>query len=155
MGPLITRREAERVDRWVKEAIKEGATLCCGGKLDGAYYTPTVLTDVPEGSRLEREEVFGPVVCLYPVRDAEEAVQRANRTDFGLQAGVFTRDLDKAFNLVQRLDVGGVMVNDSSDYRIDAMPFGGVKQSGLGREGVRFAIGEMTETKVVCFRLGS
>nr|WP_245920867.1 aldehyde dehydrogenase family protein [Melghirimyces profundicolus] len=155
MGPLIHRREAERVDRWVREALDQGATLCCGGERDGAYYSPTVLTDLPEGSCLEREEVFGPVVGLYPVRSAEEAVKRANRSDFGLQAGVFTKNLDQAFGLIRRLEVGGVMVNDSSDYRIDAMPFGGVKQSGLGREGVRFAIGEMTETKVVCFRLGS
>nr|WP_246064900.1 aldehyde dehydrogenase family protein [Melghirimyces algeriensis] len=155
MGPLITCREAERVDRWVKEAMKEGAVLYCGGERDGAFYTPTVLSDVPQGSRIEWDEVFGPVVSLHPVRDAEEAVKRANQTHFGLQAGVFTKDLDKAFDLIHRLQVGGVMVNDSSDYRIDAMPFGGVKQSGLGREGVRHAVGEMTETKVVCFRLKS
>jgi glyceraldehyde-3-phosphate dehydrogenase (NADP+) len=104
--------------------------------------------------KVAREEVFGPVVTLYRVSDLDEAVTRANQVDYGLQAGVFTRDMERAFEAIRRLESGGVMINDSSDYRIDAMPFGGIKGSGLGREGVRFAIQEMTEMKVVCFRLG-
>ncbi|OYD08823.1 aldehyde dehydrogenase family protein [Paludifilum halophilum] len=153
MGPLITEGEAIRVESWVQEALDRGARLLCGGKRDGAFYAPTVLIDVPPDCRIAREEVFGPVVSLYRVENMDDAVREANRYDYGLQAGVFTRDLEKAFEVIRRLEAGGVMVNDSSDFRIDAMPFGGVKSSGLGREGVRFAIREMTETKVVCFRL--
>ncbi|MBO8162154.1 MAG: aldehyde dehydrogenase family protein [Brevibacillus sp.] len=152
MGPLITEKEAIRVEQWVNEAVGKGAKLLCGGKRNGAFYEPTVLIDVPASARIYREEIFGPVVCLYPVTDLEEAIQKSNDVQYGLQAGIFTNDLPKAFAAVLKLDVGGVMVNDSSDYRIDGMPFGGVKQSGLGREGIRFAIQEMTEPKVVCFR---
>ncbi|GGE13686.1 putative aldehyde-dehydrogenase-like protein y4uC [Marinithermofilum abyssi] len=154
MGPLITEKEARRVERWVQEAVDAGARLLCGGRRNGAYYHPTVLTNVPAYCKVAREEVFGPVVSLFPVSGLEEAIQRANEVDYGLQAGIFTRDVHQAFEAVQRLEAGGVMVNDSSDYRVDAMPFGGIKGSGLGREGVPFAVQEMTETKVVCFRLG-
>lgn len=153
MGPLINEQEAVRVESWVQEAMEKGATLLCGGERSGAYYLPTVLTAVPKQCRLAREEIFGPVVLLYPVPDLETAIQDANEVDYGLQAGVFTQDLQKAFEAIRHLDVGGIMVNDSSDYRIDAMPFGGVKGSGLGREGIKFALQEMTEPKVVCFAL--
>lgn len=153
MGPLINEQEAARVESWVQEAVEKGATLLCGGERRGAYYLPTVLTTVPKQCRLAKEEIFGPVVLLYPVPDLETAIQDANEVDYGLQAGVFTQDLQKAFEAIRHLDVGGIMVNDSSDYRIDAMPFGGVKGSGLGREGIKFALQEMTEPKVVCFAL--
>jgi glyceraldehyde-3-phosphate dehydrogenase (NADP+) len=153
MGPMITDKEAIRVENWVNEALDKGATLLCGGKREGAFYMPTVLTDLPDNCTLAKEEVFGPVVTLYPVRDLNEAIQESNRVHYGLQAGIFTRDLEKAFEAIQRMEVGGIMVNDSSDYRIDAMPFGGVKGSGLGREGIKFALQEMTEPKVVCFKL--
>ncbi|MFC4076820.1 aldehyde dehydrogenase family protein [Salinithrix halophila] len=153
MGPLITEGEALRVERWVDEALHKGARLLAGGKRDGAFYAPTVLMDVPDHCQLAREEIFGPVVSLYRVKDLDEGIREANRSPYGLQAGIFTRDLEKSFRMIREARVGGVMVNDSSDYRIDAMPFGGTKMSGLGREGVRFAIEEMTETKVVCFRL--
>ncbi|MGG4496546.1 aldehyde dehydrogenase family protein [Brevibacillus reuszeri] len=153
MGPLINEQEAIRVESWVQEAVEKGAALLCGGERNGAYYSPTVLTAVPKQCRLAREEIFGPVVTLYPVPDLETAIQEANEADYGLQAGVFTQDLQKAFEAIRHLDVGGIMVNDSSDYRIDAMPFGGVKGSGLGREGIKFALQEMTEPKVVCFAL--
>ncbi|WP_312113367.1 aldehyde dehydrogenase family protein [Brevibacillus reuszeri] len=153
MGPLINEQEAIRVESWVQEAVEKGAALLCGGERNGAYYSPTVLTAVPKQCRLAREEIFGPVVTLYPVPDLETAIQEANEADYGLQAGVFTQDLQKAFEAIRHLDVGGIMVNDSSDYRIDAMPFGGVKGSGLGREGIKFTLQEMTEPKVVCFAL--
>lgn len=153
MGPMITEKEAIRVERWVNEAIDKGATLLCGGKRKGAFYMPTVLTNLPPDCTLASEEVFGPVVTLYPVSNLESAIEESNSVNFGLQAGIFTRDLDKAFEAIQKLEVGGVMVNDSSDFRIDAMPFGGVKNSGLGREGIKFAIEEMTDPKVVCFKL--
>ncbi|RNB84746.1 aldehyde dehydrogenase family protein [Brevibacillus fluminis] len=153
MGPMISERAAIRVEKWVNEAIEKGATLLCGGRRDGAYYMPTVLTNLPSDCTLAEEEVFGPVVTLHPVSDLDAAIQQSNHVNFGLHAGIFTRDLDKAFKAIRHLDVGGVMVNDSTDYRIDGMPFGGVKGSGLGREGVKFAIHEMTEPKVVCFKL--
>ena len=153
MGPLITEHEAKRVESWVRDAVEKGATLLTGGKRTGAFYTPTVLTDVPDDCKLATEEVFGPVVSLYPVSDLDEAITMANAVPYGLQAGIFTKTIHYAFEAIQRLDVGGVMINDSSDYRIDAMPFGGVKGSGLGREGVSCTIQEMTEPKVVNFNL--
>ncbi|WP_460412941.1 aldehyde dehydrogenase family protein [Thermus oshimai] len=153
MGPLISEKEASRVGAWVSEALGQGAKLLTGGRREGAFYWPTVLEEVPPDARVACEEVFGPVVSLFGVKDLDEALRLANGVNYGLQAGIFTRDLELALKAVRDLEVGGVMVNDSSDYRLDAMPFGGVKGSGIGREGVRFAIEEMTETKVVCFRL--
>jgi len=153
MGPMISETEAKRVENWVNEAIDKGAKLLCGGKREGAFYHPTVLENVPLNCKLATEEIFGPVVTIYDVPDIETAILKSNSVNFGLQAGIFTRDLNKALKAVRRLEVGGVMVNDSSDYRIDAMPFGGVKGSGLGREGIKFAIHEMTEPKVVCFKV--
>jgi glyceraldehyde-3-phosphate dehydrogenase (NADP+) len=155
MGPMISEKEAKRVESWVNEAVEKGAKLLCGGKREGSFYQPTVLVNVPENCKLATEEVFGPVVTIYNVPDLDTAISQSNRVDFGLQAGIFTRDLDKAFRAIRKLDVGGVMVNDSSDYRIDAMPFGGVKGSGLGREGIKFALQEMTEPKVVCFKVNN
>ncbi|QHS23168.1 aldehyde dehydrogenase family protein [Virgibacillus sp. MSP4-1] len=153
MGPLITESEAIRVENWVNDAVDHGAALLCGGKRHGAYYDPTVLEQLPDNCILASEEVFGPVVILYSVADLDEAITKSNNVDFGLQAGIFTKNLERAFEAIHKLKVGGVMVNDSSDYRIDAMPFGGVKNSGLGREGIQFAIHEMTDPKVVCFNL--
>jgi glyceraldehyde-3-phosphate dehydrogenase (NADP+) len=153
MGPMITESEAARVEKWVNEAVQLGARLLTGGTRQGTVFQPTVLADVPEQATIAREEVFGPAVCLFKVKSLDEAVARANSVRFGLHAGVFTRDINTAFNLIKGLEVGGVMVNDSSDYRIDMMPFGGVKHSGLGREGIKFALLEMTEPKVVCFNL--
>ncbi len=153
MGPMITEREAERIESWVNEAVAQGARLLCGGTRQGAVYAPTVLADVPSGAKVDRQEVFAPVVSLYRVADLGEAIRRSNDVPFGLHAGIFTRSIDSAFRAIRELEVGGVMVNDSSDYRLDQMPFGGVKQSGLGREGIKFALMEMTEPKVVCFNL--
>jgi glyceraldehyde-3-phosphate dehydrogenase (NADP+) len=153
MGPLITEKEAKRVEEWVNEAVAKGAVLLCGGERDQAFYMPTVLTNLPLNCALAKEEVFGPVVTLFSVSDMQAAIRESNSVNYGLQAGIFTRDLDKAFQMIRSLEVGGVMINDSSDYRIDAMPFGGVKGSGLGREGVKFSIHEMTEPRVVCFKL--
>lgn len=153
MGPLITEEEAQRVEEWVEEAVAAGARVECGHRREGATYWPTVLTGVPEGAKVDCEEVFGPVVSLYPIRDLEEGIRRSNAVDFGLHAAVFTSSLASAFRAVEGLEAGGVMVNDSTDYRMDAMPFGGIKNSGLGREGIRFALQEMTEPKTVCFNL--
>jgi len=153
MGPLITEEEARRVESWVEDAVSAGAKVECGHTREGAVYWPTVLTGVPEGVRVDCEEIFGPVVNLYPVADLEEGIVRANAVDFGLQAAVFTSSLASAFRAIEALEAGTVLVNDSTDYRMDAMPFGGIKRSGLGREGIRFALQEMTEPKAVCFNL--
>ena len=153
MGPLITEKEAIRVEEWVAEALEGEATLLAGGKRNRAFYSPTVLTDVPADAKIAKEEIFGPVVILFPVETLDEAIEKANHVNYGLQAGIFTKDIDLAFTAIKRLEVGGIMINDSSDYRIDAMPFGGVKGSGLGREGVRSTMQEMTEPKVVNFNL--
>lgn len=153
MGPLISEKEAIRIEKWVNEAVEKGAALLSGGNRNGAFYDPTILENVPENCTIAFEEVFGPVVMLYSVSNLEEGVELANHASYGLQAGIFTRNLEHAFTAIHKLNVGGIMVNDSSDYRIDAMPFGGVKHSGLGREGIRYAIEEMTDPKVVCFNL--
>jgi len=153
MGPMISESAAQRVESWVHEAISLGARLLAGGRRTGAFYEPTVLEGVPRGCTLDREEVYGPVVSLYRVEGLDEAIALANDTPYGLQAGIFTHDIDLALRCARELDMGGVMINDSSDFRVDAMPFGGVKGSGLGREGVRYAAEEMTEIRVVCVRL--
>lgn len=153
MGPLINEAAAESVERMVTEAVEAGATLLTGGGRNGTLFEPTVLEDVPAETDLACDEVYGPVTVLYQFRTLDEAIARANDVDYGLQSGIFTRDVGQAFKAARELDCGGVMINDSTDYRLDAMPFGGVKGSGLGREGIRFALQEMTEPKVVCFNL--
>ena len=149
IGPLVDEAAAERVEAWVVEAVEAGATVKTGGKRDGTFHWPTVLTDVPAGSRVLVEEVFGPVVSIQPYSSVDAAVAEVNGSDFGLQAGVFTRDIDSALDVAQRLRVGAVMINDTGDFRIDAMPFGGSKRSGVGREGVPFAVEAMTEPKII------
>ena len=150
---MIDERQAMRVEEWIREAVAHGARVLVGGRRDGALVTPTVLEDVPAGVRLDREEVYGPVVSLYRVASLDEAIAKANAVDYGLHAAIFTERLRDAFTAVARLQVGAVIVNDSTDYRLDVMPFGGTKASGLGREGIRFATEEMTETRVVCLNL--
>jgi glyceraldehyde-3-phosphate dehydrogenase (NADP+) len=151
--PMISEREAVRVEAWIREAVDRGARILAGGRREGALVWPTVLENVPDGVRLDCHEVYGPVVSLYQVSSLDEAIVRANRVDYGLHAAVFTESLRDAFTAARRLEVGGVIVNDSTDYRLDAMPFGGTKMSGIGREGIRFALHEMTEVRVVCFNL--
>lgn len=149
IGPLIAEREAQRVEQWVNEAVDAGARAVTGAKRDGAFYWPTVLVDVPQTARLYREEIFGPVVLIEPYAELEAALDTIDDTDYGLQAGVFTASLQKAMRAVDRLHMGSVLVNDTSDFRIDAMPFGGSKRSGVGREGVAEAVREMSEPKNV------
>jgi acyl-CoA reductase-like NAD-dependent aldehyde dehydrogenase len=153
MGPMINERAAQKVEVLVSDAVNNGARILCGGERKGNYYLPTVLTDINEKCAIAHEEIFGPVTLLYSFSQVEEVIEMANSVDYGLQAAVFTRNLDTAFTIADALECGGVMVNDSTDYRIDAMPFGGVKGSGLGREGVAHAIHEMSETKTYCFNL--
>lgn len=153
MGPLINEAAARRVEQMVDDAIANGATLLTGGKREGNFYDPTVLENVSAESDLSCEEIYGPVTVLYRFSELKDALAQANAVNYGLQAGIFTRDLGTAFQAAAQLDCGGVMINDSTDYRIDAMPFGGTKGSGLGREGIQFALQEMTEPKLVCFNL--
>jgi len=154
MGPMITATEALRVDNWIKDAIQSGATLLCGGQRKDAFISPTVLENVPKNCRIYCEEVFGPVVNLFRIDDFDEAIKEANSLEYGLHAAVFTKDINLAFKAAYEIECGGVMINDSTDYRLDSMPFGGVKNSGLGREGIKFALQEMTEPKVICFYHG-
>lgn len=153
MGPLINETAAKNVESMVNEAVAAGATVLTGGTREGTFYDPTLLENVPDSVPLACEEIYGPVTVLYRFSELEEAIERANEVNYGLQAGIFTRDVQTAFRAAARLECGGVMINDSTDYRIDAMPFGGVKGSGLGREGIKFALQEMTEPKLVCFNL--
>jgi glyceraldehyde-3-phosphate dehydrogenase (NADP+) len=150
---LIDERQAARVHAWIREAVDGGARVLVGGRREKAAVWPTVLEQLPRGSRLDCDEAYGPVVALYRVASLEEAIERANAVKYGLHAAVFTESLRDAFLAVQRLAVGAVIVNDSTDYRLDVMPFGGTKLSGIGREGVRFAAQDMTETRVVCLNL--
>lgn len=149
VAPLVDEAAAERVEAWVTAAVKAGATVQTGAKRDGALHWPTVLTDVPAQAQVLTEEVFGPVVSISAYDSVDTAVTEVNRSNYGLQAGVFTRDIGSALDLAQRLRVGAVMINDTGDFRIDAMPFGGSKHSGVGREGVPFAVDAMTEPKII------
>jgi aldehyde dehydrogenase (NAD+) len=149
VGPLIDEQAARRVETWVDEAVHAGARVLTGGTRDGAAYAPTVLTDVPPDARVSCEEVFGPVVVLDAVDSLDEAFARVNDSRFGLQAGVFTDDLTTAFHAAQVLEVGGVVIGDVPSFRADQMPYGGVKDSGTGREGVRAAMEDLTEERVL------
>jgi len=153
MGPLINESNAVRVQGFVNDAVARGGRLSVGGERRGAFVDPTIVSDLSRDSLLAREEVFGPVTGLIDIGSLDEAVEIANAIDYGLQASIFTRDIGAAMQAVRDLRAGAVIVNETSDYRTDAMPFGGVKGSGFGREGVPFAIQEMTATKVVCFNL--
>lgn len=148
VGPLISPAAADRVRHWVAEAVGEGATVLLGGDGEGSYLPPTVLTDVPPAARVCREEVFGPVAVLSKVASFDEGLDAINDSVFGLQAGVFTADVASSWRAFETLEVGGVILNDSPTYRIDHMPYGGVKDSGLGREGIRYTIEEMTESRL-------
>jgi acyl-CoA reductase-like NAD-dependent aldehyde dehydrogenase len=149
LGPVITEQAAERVETWIREAVNGGATLLAGGPRDGKMMPATVLTGVHPEMRVMCEEVFGPVVNLVPFDSFDDALAQVDDSPFGLQAGIFTRDLNRAMSAVQKLNVGGVILNDAPTFRVDHMPYGGNKDSGIGREGPRFAIEDMTTLKMV------
>lgn len=155
LGPMISEDAAARTVSLVEEAVAAGASLLAGGSREGAYMSPTLLENVPAGARILREEAFAPVAVLEVFDDFADAIDRVNDSDFGLQAGVFTRDLRTIWAAFEGLDVGGVIINDIPGYRIDHMPYGGVKDSGLGREGVRYAIEHMTELRTLVITPGS
>ncbi len=150
VGPMITETAAERAVCLISEAVQAGASLLCGGTRNGSVVQPTVLEDVPVSCRAWSEEVFAPIVILDRFDDLDSAVASANSSAYSLHAGIFTQSLETALDLADRIEAAGVMINDSSDYRFDAMPFGGFKYGSLGREGVRFAIEEMSQSKTIC-----
>jgi acyl-CoA reductase-like NAD-dependent aldehyde dehydrogenase len=149
VGPVINAGEAERVEEWLKEAVDGGARVLTGGERDGSVFQPTIIAGAEDAMRVSCEELFAPVIGVYDYSDPRDAIARAGTSEFGLQAGLFTNDMrivDAAFDSI---DVGGLNVNDVSTFRIDHMPYGGVKQSGFGREGLRYAIEENTEMKLL------
>lgn len=153
ISSLITPAEAERVVSWLEEAKQAGATLLTGGRRrDRATVEPAVFADVPDHVSISCREAFGPVVGINAYDTLDEAIEQVNRSEYGLQAGIYTRDLEKAFRAASRVHVGGFMINDVPQYRVDQMPYGGVKMSGTGREGPKYAIEEMTEPKLIVWK---
>jgi acyl-CoA reductase-like NAD-dependent aldehyde dehydrogenase len=152
IGPMIDVKEASRLDGWIQEAVASGATLLCGGKRDGAMLQATLLENVSRDTKAYREEAFGPLALISKFSNFDAALDEVNDSKFGLQAGIFTRDLFKALDAWDRLEVGGVVINDVPSYRVDNMPYGGVKDSGLGREGIRFAMEDMSEIRNLVIR---
>jgi acyl-CoA reductase-like NAD-dependent aldehyde dehydrogenase len=152
IGPMISEKEAQRLKGWIDEAVAAGATLLCGGQLDGAMLEATLLENVPQVCAASREEAFGPLANLARFSDWQQALAEVNNSKFGLQAGIFTQNIHKVLDAWDWLDVGGVVVNDVSSYRVDNMPYGGVKDSGLGREGIRFAMEDMSEIRNLIIR---
>lgn len=152
IGPMISEGEAERLHGWIEEAKDKGATILCGGTRDGAMLQATVMENVPKDCDASAEEAFGPLSILVPFDDYDEALNEVNNSRYGLQAGVFTRDIYKAHKAWDVLEVGGVVIGDVPSWRVDNMPYGGVKDSGLGREGIRYAIEDMSETRLMVIR---
>lgn len=153
VGPLIDQGAASRVEEWIGEAVAQGARLLLGGKRQGSVVEATVLTHVTPTMKVSCQEVFGPVVTVTPYQQIEEALMALNSSEYGLQAGVFTKDVTRLFHAFQKLEVGAVLANEIPTFRADHMPYGGVKDSGIGREGVRYAIEDMTEPRLLVLNL--
>jgi acyl-CoA reductase-like NAD-dependent aldehyde dehydrogenase len=151
IGPLIDDGASARVEKWLDEALDRGAKVLTGGTHEGRTWRPTIVADAREEMRISCEEAFAPLVVLYRYDDVATAIERAGASRFGLQAGIFTRDLGVVEQAFDGIETGGLMVNDVSTFRVDHMPYGGVKDSGAGREGLRYAIEEMTELKLLTF----
>ena len=152
IGPMIAESEAKRLEHWIHQAVEKGADLLCGGKRDGAMLQATILENVPKDCDVNSEEAFGPVSIISRFSDFDEALKEVDNSQFGLQAGIFTRDIYKAHKAWDELEVGGVVIGDVPSWRVDNMPYGGVKESGLGREGIRYAIEDMTEIRLMVLR---
>lgn len=151
---VINKKSLERIKSWIDEAVQEGATIECGGTVDGNVLTPTVLTNVNRESKVFRFEIFGPVVCVFPFDTLDDAINDANDSRYGLNSGIMTPSIERAFYAAEKLETGGVIVNDIPTYRIDNMPYGGWKDSGVGREGIKYAMREMMEEKFISFKIG-
>lgn len=147
------KKELERLQSWIDEAVQEGAKIECGGTVEGNVLVPTVLTNVNRDSKVFRFEVFGPIVCIFPFETLDDAIKDANDSRYGLNSGVMTPSIERAFYAAERLETGGVVINDIPTYRIDNMPYGGWKDSGVGREGVKYAMNEMMEQKFISFKI--
>jgi acyl-CoA reductase-like NAD-dependent aldehyde dehydrogenase len=152
IGPMISESEAKRLDSWIQEAVKDGATLLCGGHREGVMLEATLLENVGQNQKIRNEEAFGPVAILDKFNDFDQVLTEVNKSKFGLQAGIFTRDTYKAQKAWDELEVGGVVIGDVPSWRVDHMPYGGVKDSGLGREGIKYAIQDMTELRLMVIR---
>jgi acyl-CoA reductase-like NAD-dependent aldehyde dehydrogenase len=153
VGPMICEREAARAESWVQEAVAAGCTLLHGGHRDGALLAPTILTNVDPAMRVIRDEIFAPVLSIIPYSSLDETIGQINASPFGLAAGIFSRDMTRILNTARQLHVGVLHVNESSSSRVDLLPFAGVKQSGIGREGPKYAMQEMTEERLITFSL--
>ena len=153
VGPMIREQEAVRVEQWINEALKSGARIVTGGVRTGAIYAPTLVADVKPQMRISCDELFGPAVAVTPFTDVDEAIALANDSHYGLAAGVFTENVDTAMRFARELETGNIHINWGPQWRADLMPYGGLKESGVGKEGPRYAIEEMTELKMVCFHL--
>jgi acyl-CoA reductase-like NAD-dependent aldehyde dehydrogenase len=153
VGPMICEKEAVRAESWVREAVAAGATLLHGGRREGSLLFPTILGNVTAGMRVAAQEIFAPVIAVMPYGSLDEAIAEINASPFGLAVGIFSRDVTRVMNAARRLQVGVVHVNESSSSRVDLLPFAGVKQSGLGREGPKYAMQEMTQERLVTFNL--
>ncbi|WP_410429776.1 aldehyde dehydrogenase family protein [Metabacillus litoralis] len=153
VGCLVDKNAANRVMEWIDESTKMGAELICGGKQHGATVEPTVLLNPSKQSKVVCQEVFGPIVSIIPYETIDEAIKETNDSSFGLQAGLFTNQMDLAYKVAHSLEVGGVVINGTSNFRLDHWPYGGIKNSGIGREGPRYAIEDMTETKMIVLQL--
>lgn len=151
VGPVISEDNAIRIDSWIQEAVAKGAKLLAGGPREGAVVPPTLLTNISDSMNVGCSEIFGPVVCIVPFQTLDQAIARVNATPFGLATGIFTNRLSDALSAAQRLEVGGVHINETSSSRVDLMPYGGSKDSGFGREGPHYAVHEMTEERIVTF----
>jgi len=150
IGPIIAEHEAIRIEEWVNESVeKHGGKILVGGKRNGSFYDATIVTDVDKEAKLWKQEIFGPVATIHKYSKFEEAIDLVNESEFGLQAGIFTNDLQKSFYAYENLVVGGVVVNDVPSARVDVQPYGGVKSSGCGREGVKYAMEDLTEHRVM------
>jgi len=152
IGPIISEKDAIRLQDWIRSAQDKGAALLCGGERDGVMLEASLLENVPQDEPLYAQEAFGPVAVLSTFSDYDAALEEVNNSDFGLQAGVFTRDIHKIHQAWDTLEVGGVVIGDVPSWRVDHMPYGGVKDSGLGREGIRFSIEDMTEIRLLVIR---
>ena len=153
VGPMITEEAAKRAEEWIQKAVEEGATARTGGERDGNIVPPTILTDVNKEMHVVKKEVFAPIIAVIPFEEEEDAIAQANDSIYGLQAAVFTKDINRAFRVADQIESGGVWINESSTYRQDNYPYGGVKQSGIGREGVKYAVDEMLEIKFIGVKL--
>ncbi|AQQ55450.1 aldehyde dehydrogenase family protein [Planococcus lenghuensis] len=153
IGPMITEEAAKRTDEWIQKAVEEGAKAETGGERNGNIVPPTILTNVNKGMHVVKKEVFAPIISVIPFEQEEDAIAQANDTIYGLQGAVFTKNIDRALRVADQIESGGVWINESSTYRQDNYPYGGVKQSGIGREGVKYAVEEMLELKFIGIKL--